>query len=119
LESFFYHFFYFYFCEGTGGTPEIKMDVSEPVECRTQDRSYVLQELNGNTLRHTVAAFRLIAYIKRTDLEELVQGTDREDNNQEEPEYPNEEIDKEISDPEAQMEPTHDSGNSDTNNSDD
>ena len=39
---------------------------------RTQGRSYVLEEMNGNILRHSTAAFRLIAYIKREELDELV-----------------------------------------------
>lgn len=43
---------------------------------RTQGGSYVLQELNGNMLRHTVAAFRLIPYLQRKDLEELDQNQD-------------------------------------------
>ena len=44
---------------------------------RTKGGSYVLEELNGNTLRHTVAAFRLIPYIKREDLNELVSDPDQ------------------------------------------
>jgi len=39
---------------------------------RTKGGSYVLEEMNGNQLRHTVAAFRLIPYIKREDLNRLV-----------------------------------------------
>ena len=35
----------------------------------TSGRAYVLQKLNGNTLRTTVAAFRLIPYIKREHLD--------------------------------------------------
>jgi transposase InsO family protein len=48
---------------------------------QTKGGSYILQELNGNMLRHTVAAFRLIPYIKREDLNELV--TDEESNDNE------------------------------------
>ena len=40
---------------------------------KTQGGSYVLQELNGALLRHTVAAFRLIPYIQRQDLNQLAQ----------------------------------------------
>ena len=40
---------------------------------RTQGGSYVLEEMNGNLLRHTTAAFRLIPYIQRKELEALVQ----------------------------------------------
>jgi hypothetical protein len=43
---------------------------------RTQGGLYVLQELNGNVLRHTVAAFRLIPYIQQETLDELVQDSD-------------------------------------------
>ena len=50
---------------------------------RTQGGSYVLQELNGNTLRHTVAAFRLISYISRKDLEQLTQDLNSENSNRE------------------------------------
>ena len=39
------------------------------VERQTQGGSYVLQELNGNTMRHAVAAFWLIPYLQRKDLE--------------------------------------------------
>lgn len=45
---------------------------------RTQGGSYVLEEMNGNVLRHTTAAFRLIPYIKRDDLAELVHSSDSE-----------------------------------------
>ena len=45
---------------------------------QTQGGSYVLQELNGSILRHTVAAFRLIPYIQRKDLDELVEETEPE-----------------------------------------
>ena len=38
---------------------------------QTQGGSYVLQELNGNILRHTVAAFRLVPYIMRKDLTQI------------------------------------------------
>jgi len=38
---------------------------------RTLGGSYVLAEMNGNVLRHTTAAFRLIPYISRTDLDQL------------------------------------------------
>ena len=38
---------------------------------RTQGGSYVLAEMNGNVLRHTMAAFRLIPYISRKDLDRL------------------------------------------------
>ena len=40
---------------------------------RTQGGSYVLEELNGNLLRHTTAAFRLIPYIQRKELDALDQ----------------------------------------------
>jgi hypothetical protein len=39
------------------------------IERQTKGGSYVLQELNGNTMRHTVAAYRLIPYLQRRDLE--------------------------------------------------
>ena len=39
---------------------------------QTQGGSYVLQERNGNTLQHTVAAFRSIPYVKQEDLDNLV-----------------------------------------------
>ena len=47
---------------------------------RTQGGSYVLEEMNGNILRHSTAAFRLIPYINRKDLDELAQasGTDND-----------------------------------------
>lgn len=50
---------------------------------QTKGGSYVLQELNGSLVRHTVAAFRLVPYIKRKDLEELVHDSDLEDDDQE------------------------------------
>ena len=57
---------------------------------RTQGGSYVLEEMNGNLLRHTTAAFRLIPYIQRTDLETLVQGHSSEkDGSDSEAELPN------------------------------
>ena len=34
--------------------------------------------MNGNTLRHTVAAFRLIPYIQREDLNQLASDPDAE-----------------------------------------
>ena len=46
---------------------------------RTQGGSYVLEEMNGNVLRHTTAAFRLIPYIRRRDLRELAQEQEQED----------------------------------------
>ena len=48
---------------------------------RTQGGSYLLEEMNGNVLRHTTAAFRLIPYIQREDLEALAQehGSETED----------------------------------------
>src|SRR6201992_1144812 len=48
---------------------------------QTQGGSYILQELNGNILRHTVAAFRLIPYVKREDLDKLCHDSDPEDGN--------------------------------------
>ena len=48
---------------------------------RTQGGSYVLEEMNGNTLRHTTAAFRLISYIKRKDLDELSPASSSESDN--------------------------------------
>ena len=45
---------------------------------RTQGGSYVLEEMNGNLLRHTTAAFRLIPYIQRKELDALVQEQDSE-----------------------------------------
>ena len=38
---------------------------------RTQGGSYVLEEMNGNLLRHTTAAFRLILYIQRKELAKI------------------------------------------------
>ena len=45
---------------------------------RTQGGSYVLEEMNGSILRHTTAAFRLIPYIQRNDLDKLAQGLEPE-----------------------------------------
>ena len=45
-----------------------------------QGRSYVLEEMNGNILRHSTAAFQLISYIKREELDELVSSTSTEVN---------------------------------------
>jgi hypothetical protein len=56
------------------------------VDRKTQGGSYVLKEMNGNTLRHTVAAFRLIPYIQRKDLQVLVQETESTDEEEEQPE---------------------------------
>ena len=67
---------------------------------QTQGGSYVLQELNGTILRHTVAAFRLIPYIQRQDLEEF--GSDSESDNEETEEHnreESEEIEEEASQP--------------------
>jgi hypothetical protein len=36
---------------------------------QTQGGSYILAEMNGNLLKHHVAAFRLIPYIQREDLD--------------------------------------------------
>ena len=49
------------------------------VVCQTQGGSYILQELNGSILRHTVAAFRLLLYIQREDLDQLASDTDESD----------------------------------------
>ena len=46
---------------------------------QTQGGSYILQELNGNQLRHAVAAFRLIPFIQREDLEQLAESSGSED----------------------------------------
>ena len=46
---------------------------------QTQGGSYVLEEMNGNLLRHTTAAFRLIPYVRREDLDELVQNMESDD----------------------------------------
>lgn len=46
---------------------------------RTQGGSYVLKEMNGNMLRHTTAAFRLIPYVQRKELNTLVQGHNAEE----------------------------------------
>ena len=35
----------------------------------TRGKAYVLEELNGNVLRTSVAAFRLIPYVKREQLD--------------------------------------------------
>jgi transposase InsO family protein len=40
---------------------------------QTQGGSYVLEEMNGNVLRQTTAAFRLIPYIQRKNLDDLAQ----------------------------------------------
>lgn len=45
---------------------------------QTQGGSYLLQELNGALLRHAVAGFRLIPYIRRETLNELVHDSDSE-----------------------------------------
>jgi len=47
---------------------------------RTQGGSYILEEMNGNLLRHATAAFRLIPYIQRKELDTLVQESDSEGN---------------------------------------
>ena len=49
------------------------------VVAKTKGGSYVLKELNGNLIRHSVAAFRLVSYIKRKELEELAKRTETED----------------------------------------
>ena len=46
---------------------------------RTQGGSYVLEEMNGNLLRHTTAAFRLIPYIQRKELAELNSDSESDD----------------------------------------
>ena len=40
---------------------------------QTQGGSYILEEMNGNILQHTTAAFRLIPYIQRDDLNRIAQ----------------------------------------------
>ena len=40
---------------------------------QTQGGSYILAEMDGTLLRHHVAAYRLIPYIQREDIEELVE----------------------------------------------
>jgi len=47
---------------------------------RTQGGSYILEEMNGSLLRHATAAFRLIPYIQRKELDTLVQESDSEGN---------------------------------------
>ena len=54
------------------------------VERQTQGGSYVLKEMNGAILRHTVAAFRLIPYIKREELEGMEQESESETHGSEE-----------------------------------
>ena len=46
---------------------------------RTQGGSYVLEEMNGNILRHSTAAFRLIPYIKREELMDLIEDLSQEE----------------------------------------
>jgi len=41
------------------------------VERQTQGGSYALAEMDGTMLRHNVAAYRLIPYIQRQDLDTL------------------------------------------------
>jgi hypothetical protein len=53
------------------------------VVLKTRGGSYILKELNGALLRHSVAAFRLIPYIKRKELEALALAPEDEDGNQE------------------------------------
>ena len=72
------------------------------VKRRTQGGSYVLEEMNGNTLRHTTAAFRLVPYIKRKDLKKLADGTESEDES---------EVDDPQSDPSSDQ-TSHQSSNS-------
>jgi hypothetical protein len=43
------------------------------IVCQTQGGSYILAEMDGTLLRHHVAAYRLILYIQREDIEELVE----------------------------------------------
>jgi transposase InsO family protein len=45
---------------------------------RTIGGSYILEEMNGTILRHTTAAFRLIPYIQREDLNSLAQELETE-----------------------------------------
>ena len=51
---------------------------------QTQGGSYILQELNGTLLRHTVAGFRLIPYIRRQELDRLGPGPNSEEEDSEE-----------------------------------
>ena len=50
------------------------------VERRTQGGSYILKELDGTILRHHVAAYRLIPYVCRQELNELAEEIGLEDN---------------------------------------
>jgi transposase InsO family protein len=51
---------------------------------QTQGGSYVLEEMNGTVLRQSTAAFRLIPYIQRQNLDELAQELQAEDPESEE-----------------------------------
>ena len=48
------------------------------IERKTQGGSYILTEMDGSLLRHHVAAFRLIPYIQREDLEPVADGSEME-----------------------------------------
>ena len=47
----------------------------------TRGKAYVLEELNGNVLRTTVAAFRLVPYVRRDQLDGWAQLIDAWDQN--------------------------------------
>jgi len=53
------------------------------IQCCTQGGSYILAEMDGSILRHHVAAFRLIPYVQRQDLDswehQTESGNDAED----------------------------------------
>ena len=51
---------------------------------QTQGGSYVLEEMNGTVLQQSTAAFRLIPYIQRQNLDELAQELQAEDPESEE-----------------------------------
>ena len=68
---------------------------------RTHGGSYVLEEMNGSILRHTTAAFRLIPYIERKNLNELARSLESEDDKADsspEPNHSSEESDEPNSD---------------------
>ena len=50
------------------------------VNCRTEGGAYILTEMDGTLLKHKIAAFRLIPYIKRWDLDSWASQSDPRSN---------------------------------------
>ena len=50
------------------------------VNCRTEGGTYILTEMDGTLLKHKIAAFRLIPYIKRWDLDSRASQSDPRSN---------------------------------------